>query len=68
MQGNVLEIGGLGVKVQGAAMAGVETVIYPSSNQHDIDKFIEKNCKNDLIKGIVFKPVSNISDIIKLVY
>jgi ATP-dependent Lon protease len=65
LQGRVLAIGGLDVKILGGIRAGVKTFIFPESNTKDFDKFMEKYRMNPIIKDIVFIKVSNISEVIE---
>lgn len=65
LQGRVLAIGGLDVKILGGIRAGVKKFIFPESNTKDFDKFMEKYRMNPIIKDIVFIKVSNISEVIE---
>ena len=38
MMGNVLPIGGLDIKITGAKLAGVKTIICPQQNKDDLDE------------------------------
>ena len=67
LQGNVTEIGGLQLKILGGIRAGVKHFIYPKSNVKDYNKFLEKYPTVD-ISNISFYPVSNIKEVLKLVF
>jgi ATP-dependent Lon protease len=43
LQGQVIAIGGLENKLEGAKKAGVKFALYPKENQKDIDKIKERN-------------------------
>ena len=43
LQGNVLEIGGLEEKLQGAKKAGIKLALIPKQNLKDIPKINERN-------------------------
>ena len=64
LSGNVTAIGGLEIKIIGAAKAGVKEIIYPEENHDDLQKCLEKNDFED----VRFHEVSKISDVLKLVF
>jgi len=64
LQGRVLAIGGLDLKILGGIRAGVKTFIFPETNTKDFDKFMEKYGTTPLIKDIVFLKVSNITEVL----
>jgi len=68
LQGNVTAIGGLDLKILGGVKAGVEEFIYPESNQKDFDKFMEKYQNKAILNNIKFHPVTNIKQVLKLVF
>ena len=68
LQGNVTAIGGLELKILGGMKANVKTFIFPEDNNNDFKKFQEKYDKDDFLKGIEFIQVSNIKDVLKLVF
>ena len=67
LQGKVTEIGGLQLKILGAIKAGVKTILFPTSNIKDYNKFLEKYTTIDT-SNIKFIPVDNINDVLKLVF
>ena len=69
LQGQVSAIGGLELKILGGIKAGVETFIFPDENKKDYDKFIEKyNDKNVITENISFHSVSNIHQVLDIVF
>lgn len=68
LQGNVTAIGGLELKILGGMKANVKTFIFPKDNNNDFKKFQEKYDKDDFLKDIEFMQVSNIKDVLKLVF
>jgi ATP-dependent Lon protease len=66
LQGNVTEIGGLDMKINGGIDAGVKTFLYPKENQKD---FLEWKKKTNInIEGIEFIEISTIQDVFKHVF
>ncbi|UGQ17057.1 endopeptidase La [Borrelia sp. RT1S] len=63
LTGNVMAIGGLREKIIAAKRNGVEHIIIPMANKSDLDE-IPINIKS----GINFHPVSNMGDVIKLLF
>ena len=51
MMGNVLPIGGLDIKITGAKLAGVKTIICPQKNKDDLDEI--KRRKNTIIDNTI---------------
>ena len=68
LQGRVTAIGGLDLKILGAARAGVKEVIYPEENKRDFDDFIEKYSDMPGISEMTFYPVDRIEEVLKLVF
>ena len=69
LQGQVSAIGGLELKILGGIKAGVETFIFPDENKKDYSKFIEKyKDKNVITENIVFHSVSNIHQVLDIVF
>jgi ATP-dependent Lon protease len=68
LQGKVTAIGGLKLKILGGVKAGVKEFIFPKENNNDFEKFMEKHGEKDEIKNIVFHQVSNISEVLLLVF
>ena len=64
LQGRVLAIGGLDLKIIGGIRAGVKKFIFPETNTKDFEKFMEKYGNTSLIKDIEFIKVSNISEVL----
>ena len=67
LQGQVTEIGGLDCKIIGGIKAGVSHFIYPESNLKDFNDFKEKY-KTKKLDNIKFNKVSNIYDVIKIIF
>jgi endopeptidase La len=63
LDGRVTEIGGLDLKILGGAKAGVKHFIYPSENQMDFEKFMEKYETNSLLSGITFLKAVHIKEV-----
>jgi ATP-dependent Lon protease len=70
LQGSVTAIGGLDLKILGGIRDGVTHFIYPKSNEKDFKKFFEKkeNKENIDTNKIQFTSVSNISEVLKIVF
>ena len=68
LQGDITAIGGLDLKIIGGIHSGVTKFIYPSENNKEFNKFIEKYKDNSLLKNIEFYPVSNIREVFKIVF
>ena len=68
LDGRVTEIGGLDLKFLGGVKAGVKHFIYPSENQLDFEKFMEKYETNDLLSGITFCKASHISEVFARIF
>jgi hypothetical protein len=66
LQGNVTEIGGLDMKINGGIDAGVKTFLYPKENQKDFLEWKKKTNTN--IEGIEFIEISTIQDVFKHVF
>ena len=64
LNGSVHQIGGLDFKIEGGKMAGADTILYPESNQQDVD--IYKKDKPEIIKGIKLIPVNNIWQVLNI--
>jgi ATP-dependent Lon protease len=65
LQGEIMEIGGLAVKINGGIRAGVKTFLYPKANHQDFIEWREKHPidKHDLI----FHEISYIQEVLDLV-
>lgn len=68
LQGKVTAIGGLKLKILGGIKAGVTEFIFPKENEKDFKKFMDKYGEKDIIKDIIFHPVSNIQEVLSLVF
>lgn len=65
LQGKVTAIGGLDLKILGGIEAGVTTFLFPTENQEDFNKFMEKYGKNPIVNNINFHAIENIDEAIK---
>ncbi len=63
LRGRVLPVGGIKEKILAAKRAGVKTVILSADNERDIKEINEK-----YLKGLNFKFVSNISDVLEYIF
>jgi ATP-dependent Lon protease len=61
------EIGGLEQKILGGIKAGITEFIYPSENEKDFKKFLEKYKDKDDILGIKFNDVNNIYEAMDII-
>ncbi len=68
LQGKVTAIGGLTLKILGGIRAGVKEFIFPKQNEKAFNKFMEKYGEKDVVKNIIFHPVSNINEVLDLVF
>jgi len=68
LDGSVTEIGGLDLKILGGIKAGVKEFIYPTENQKDFDKFMDKYKNTALVQDIQFYRVSSIKEVFELVF
>jgi ATP-dependent Lon protease len=66
MSGDITEIGGLNHKILGSLKSGINSFIYPKSNERDFKEFYEKYKDDDRLKNIHFFPVNHINEIIDL--
>ena len=64
LNGSIHEIGGLESKIEGGKIAGVKKILYPKSNQKDLDLILEKG--NIIDNTIEVIPVENIYQIMEL--
>lgn len=63
LRGRVLPVGGIKEKILAAKRAGVNTIILSDENRRDI-----KEIKPVYVKGLTFKYVKNIDEVLKLVF
>jgi ATP-dependent Lon protease len=69
LQRKVTAIGGLDLKIIGGIEAGVKEFIYPEENEEDFQKFLVKYEKRkEILEGIKFHKVSNVEEVMKLVF
>ena len=68
LNGNIIAIGGLDLKIYGSIKAGIKTIIYPEDNHKDYLKFMEKYGNNDIIKGISFHKITHINEATDFVF
>jgi ATP-dependent Lon protease len=67
LNGNVLAIGGLESKLEGAKNAGINLALYPEKNEKDLKRIIEEN-KLLLDDTFSVKSVSKISEVINIIF
>ena len=67
LQGKVLAIGGLDLKILGGIRAGVKRFIYPKENDKDFKDFHDKYAGKPILDGIEFFEVETIADVLPLV-
>lgn len=67
MEGDIMEIGGLELKILGGIKSGIKEFIFPIDNKIDYENFIEKYKNNNLIKDIKFHIVTTIQEIFMLI-
>ena len=65
LQGKVTAIGGLDLKILGGIEAGVKTFLFPTENQEDYDKFMQKYGNNPIVENINFHAIGTIDEAIK---
>jgi ATP-dependent Lon protease len=68
LQGNVTEIGGLDLKILGGIRAGVDTFIFPKSNETDFNKFYEEQKDKSIFNNITFIKAQHIQDVLDIVF
>ena len=67
MSGEVTAIGGLNYKILGSIKSNVKSFIFPKENEKDFKEFLDKYKEADIIKGIRFYPISNVSEALELI-
>jgi len=67
LQGKVLAIGGLDLKILGGVRAGVKRFVYPKDNDKDFNDFYQKYADKSILDGIEFFEVDTIEDVLPLV-
>ena len=68
LQGEITAIGGLNIKILGGIRAGIKEFIYPKENEKTFTEFMEKYKDKDYLNDIIFHPVENIKEAMKLVF
>ena len=68
LQGKITAIGGLDIKILGGISAGITEFIYPEENNKTFIEFMEKYEKHKCLDGIVFHKVTDINQVLKLVF
>ena len=68
LSGDITAIGGLDLKILGGILSGVKTFIYPKENSKDFLTFVKKHSENNTLEGITFNEVSNIQELIDIVF
>ena len=68
LDGRVLEIGGLDLKILGGIKAGIKEFIFPKENSKNFENFMEKYKNNELLNGIQFHMVETIEEVFKLIF
>jgi len=63
LRGKILPVGGIKEKILAAKRAGIKTVILPSDNEKDV-----KEIKDIYLKGLSFKYVDTISQILEYIF
>jgi len=70
LQGKVTQIGGLDSKILGGIRGGIQTFLYPKSNQKDLDEFltIYNRAPNSCLENISFISVNTITEIFQYIF
>jgi len=68
LQGDVLEVGGIHEKIYGAYRAGVQCIMYPKSNQKDVDQFYLEYPQLKEMDTLTLLPIDHIEDAIMHVF
>jgi len=63
LRGKVLPVGGIKEKILAAKRAGIKIVILPADNEKDV-----KDIKEVYLKGLTFKYINSISDVIEFIF
>lgn len=61
------EIGGLREKIIYSIPAGITNFIFPSENKTDFDKILEKYSNSEILSGVNFHSLDNISQVLDLI-
>lgn len=64
LTGAITAIGGLDAKILGSLKSGITTYFYPKENEYDFNKFYDKYKDKEEVKGISFKAVSTIEELL----
>jgi hypothetical protein len=68
LNGEITEIGGLEVKINGGIRAGIKTILYPKANENDYDEWKKKNTTIADKHEINFIQITNINDAFDAVF
>ena len=68
LDGYILEIGGLDLKILGGIKAGIKEFIFPKGNVKDFEHFMEKYNNTPLLNDIHFHMVEKIEEVFKLIF
>ena len=68
LQGKVLAIGGLDLKIIGGIRAGVKRFLFPKDNEKDFTDFCDKYQGKALLEGIEFHQVETVQEVFPLVF
>ena len=68
LQGKVLPIGGLDLKIIGGIRAGVKTFLFPKENNKDFKEFFDKYQNKSILKDIQFHEVDTIEQVLSMVF
>ena len=68
LYGKVTKIGGLELKILGGIRAGVTKFLFPEENNNDYLKIIEKEHIKNKIENIEFKKVTNVNEVVKILF
>ncbi|MDP3436962.1 MAG: S16 family serine protease, partial [Bacteroidales bacterium] len=63
LRGKLLPVGGIKEKILAAKRAGIKIVILPADNEKDV-----KDIKEIYLKGLTFKYLNSISDVIEFIF
>ena len=67
LQGKIMPIGGLDLKILGGIRSGATKFIYPKENNKDYLEFYNNLTDKSIIENIKFYEVENINEVINLI-
>lgn len=67
MSGDVTAIGGLQSKILGSLKTNIKSFIFPKENEKEFKEFIEKYKNADILNGINFYPILNVTEALDLI-